>query len=62
MITGLLSLPAVSITAFIELEPMQLAAGIANCSDLAYAKSCATASPVSTPAGKSFRRSVTSRV
>ena len=35
MITGLFSLPAVSITAFIEFEPMQLAAGMANCSAFA---------------------------
>ena len=59
MITGLLSLAAVSITAFIEFDPMQLAAGIANCSAFANANSWATESPVRTPAGKSFRRSVT---
>ena len=41
--------------------PVQLAAGMANCSALAKANNWATASPVSTPAGKSFRSSVTSR-
>ena len=35
MITGLLSLPAVSITAFMVFDPVQLAAGMANCSALA---------------------------
>ena len=35
MITGLFSLPAVSITAFIVFDPVQFAAGMANCSALA---------------------------
>ena len=34
MITGLLSLPAVSITALTAFDPVQLAAGMANCSAL----------------------------
>ena len=57
--TGLLSLPAVSITAFIELVPMQFAAGRANFCSFASANTSLTASPVRTPAGKSFLSSVT---
>jgi hypothetical protein len=57
--TGLLSFPAVSMTAFIELVPMQLAAGRANRWSFANSKTWLTASPVSTPAGKSLRSSVT---
>ena len=60
-ITGLLSLPAVSMTAFIEFVPMQFAAGSANWFAFARAKISLTASPVWTPAGKSFLKSVTRR-
>ena len=49
MITGELSLAAVSITALIVFDPVQLAAGRANCSALARAKRSLTSAPVMTP-------------
>ena len=57
MITGELTFAAVSITAFIVFDPVQLAAGRANPSALASAKTSFTSLPMITPGAKS-RRSV----
>jgi hypothetical protein len=58
MITGELSLAAVSMTAFIEFEPMQFAAGRAKPFALASAKTSCTSEPVMTPGAKSLRGAV----
>ena len=58
MITGELSLAAASITPLIVFDPVQLAAGRANCSALARAKTSLTSAPVMTPGANSRRISV----
>ena len=55
MITGEFSLAAVSITPLIVFDPVQLAAGKANCSALARAKRSLTSAPVMTPGANSRR-------
>ncbi len=61
MITGELSRAAVSMTPFIEFDPMQFAAGSANPLALASANTSWTSAPVITPAAKSLRGSVMRR-
>ena len=51
MITGLFTFAAVSMTAFMVLLPVQLAAGKANERCLARANTSVRASPVRTPGG-----------
>ena len=55
MMTGEFSLAAVSITPFIVFDPVQLAAGRANCSALARANRSLTSAPVMTPGANSRR-------
>ena len=58
MITGELIAAAVSITPFIVLLPVQLAAGSAKPLALASAKTSFTSEPVRTPGAKSVRIAV----
>ena len=58
MITGEFTAAAASITPFIVLRPVQLAAGRANPLALARAKTSLTSDPVITPGAKSVRISL----
>ena len=61
MMTGAFTDAAASITPFIVLVPVQLAAGMANSLDLARAKMSWTSEPVMTPGAKSVRIALMSR-